>query len=1517
MRTCFATLLILGALASPIVIAPAVAQSDEVIEQAMIPEHPERARAARLRSAQDPNDPDTVWIGHIYDHTFTAGGTMPAGGYGPYRVGRGPNRPTKSGGSIGDNGVWDFDRFQGPFAPGGAENDSLQGWWPLEKPFQSGATTFPDYRYPFFALDYGNQVNYVINQGAPKRTFGVVGLWHRDRGNLVYAASDTVEDKDPITPGVQDEITNVQPVLWSPTEVGGPGSSASAWMGLRSHGDLSHVEAIAFGGTGNPFNSSLLQYQGNNGFNNIGSVHLSGTDHNFPGYGSQMDQMLYRDVALAEGEGLVISFNFSTNMSLAKNTTTGVRAGWLDKDPVSRAQNGVGASATPSNDGNFISSSQAGASAPCDSFMVYVGAPVDDGNVSFSAPLIVAGNPITAVYDPQRRWFSEVLKLSGPCVTGSPCTIIGREIASYAGVHLPTPVTCDVGALYPAALQAIKDADGVLGDGGQVRIVFRVKTNRGYDDENGGNPSASFNSGTRGAAIVDNVVVNAWTTSNGDFEASDAIDNRTAVPATAAWKSTGKPPGIYFHAHSVMPGQGLAFDDPCGTLEGANRQCNLYGKVLTAGDHDLSEKEGGLFGSNTQDRQRWIVSPTINLRSAGNGPGFYNAMGIDDEVARTTGDYNVLYSFYNAGLVNATAQTGNFIVPVAWQSYPARQTNGNITWGEARAGNVQFYGSRACFESFSIGGGAKSRGAIRTTNAENRPDSLRLYLNLVSRCYTFAAITEATCTPTAGSNVGTYFDNVAFALIDGAAAPSIEITMWTLINDAFPANGDASLLAAGFDTTAAQVRIGLNLAAQTGTTARPSVTGDSVVVTATGAGQRLDMVFRVLPGPGNYMTVGARSSGVSRRPDGKPSGYVAATPGDGSFFGEYMANAGEFGSSPSHPGGVWSEHIWNSARMDTVERNLFPTANNASVVIGFGAGSWAGMIHEDDPRFAALGITKNRCVMPVPSGATNSTNILCDGTGWGAYGAGSGWDGSTATKEYTKILPDGLLTPGAHVQYFFRKSAVADLAAYALNPDTNFILQPTGLSPSGGDRDGHRWQQFGVLPDRWKDAAWAAEDRHAGAPACMLYVDWNDRLGDERVWVGIADSIGATSAGRYGAHNGWHARGDQDPTQSLQTVIGTADDWGVYAHGGQPGTLWDMFGLRGIEAGTLVSSLGSRLATPAAGLMAGKDTKTGPTGDMLRHFYRVLFTLTGDLSGVLLGPYPNRGDDDIALYRDFAVGVAGTARPRVIWFQGSRFVESMIGSQAVVTPQNLFMAEVLGTGLVTGDYRTYAGNTSDIVDLIPNGPTVVSGSRYSVRNTCLTGNDVLSTAGGYGAAMAAKYADTGAGSNPKIASVYAPSSLPGATHPVVTLVNGWRISGMGSWPTLGSHGRLAYFHEVMSNLFGALNCALAPGGPVAVGENPNTPPLDFLGLGSANPMRNGSARITFGIARREKVELRVYDVAGRTIRTLARRVFAPGEHELEWDGRDDEGRSVTSGVYFYQIRTPGFVGRRKLAVLRN
>src|SRR5262249_52546490 len=157
---------------------------------------------------------DTAWIGHVMTSTGLPG---QPGGFGKFHIGRGANRPFSPGPAAGHNGVWDFDNLQ----PG--ELDSLQGWWPVACPYQyTSGRIASDMERPQFALDYGNQGNYVLPQIAATRTFGVVGYWHRDGGSTVPPLA---------APGT----TPVGPT-WAPLT-----GTASAWCGLRSHGDQAAV----------------------------------------------------------------------------------------------------------------------------------------------------------------------------------------------------------------------------------------------------------------------------------------------------------------------------------------------------------------------------------------------------------------------------------------------------------------------------------------------------------------------------------------------------------------------------------------------------------------------------------------------------------------------------------------------------------------------------------------------------------------------------------------------------------------------------------------------------------------------------------------------------------------------------------------------------------------------------------------------------------------------------------------------------------------------------------------------------------------------------------------------------------------------------------------------------------------------------------------------------------------------------------------------------------------------------
>jgi len=64
------------------------------------------------------------------------------------------------------------------------------------------------------------------------------------------------------------------------------------------------------------------------------------------------------------------------------------------------------------------------------------------------------------------------------------------------------------------------------------------------------------------------------------------------------------------------------------------------------------------------------------------------------------------------------------------------------------------------------------------------------------------------------------------------------------------------------------------------------------------------------------------------------------------------------------------------------------------------------------------------------------------------------------------------------------------------------------------------------------------------------------------------------------------------------------------------------------------------------------------------------------------------------------------------------------------------------------------------------------------------------------------------------------------------------------------------------------------------------------------------------------VRVVVYNVLGQSVRTLLSSYMAAGRHELTWDGRNDRGIGIASGVYFYRLHAKDHVRSRCLVLLR-
>ena len=94
-----------------------------------------------------------------------------------------------------------------------------------------------------------------------------------------------------------------------------------------------------------------------------------------------------------------------------------------------------------------------------------------------------------------------------------------------------------------------------------------------------------------------------------------------------------------------------------------------------------------------------------------------------------------------------------------------------------------------------------------------------------------------------------------------------------------------------------------------------------------------------------------------------------------------------------------------------------------------------------------------------------------------------------------------------------------------------------------------------------------------------------------------------------------------------------------------------------------------------------------------------------------------------------------------------------------------------------------------------------------------------------------------------------------------------------------------------------------------------TPRATRLEQNTPNPF-NPSTKIQYTLANAGRVSLRVYDERGRMVRELLAAVRPAGAHELAWDATDDHGRRVSSGAYFYVLRTGDEERIRKMTVVK-
>jgi hypothetical protein len=104
---------------------------------------------------------------------------------------------------------------------------------------------------------------------------------------------------------------------------------------------------------------------------------------------------------------------------------------------------------------------------------------------------------------------------------------------------------------------------------------------------------------------------------------------------------------------------------------------------------------------------------------------------------------------------------------------------------------------------------------------------------------------------------------------------------------------------------------------------------------------------------------------------------------------------------------------------------------------------------------------------------------------------------------------------------------------------------------------------------------------------------------------------------------------------------------------------------------------------------------------------------------------------------------------------------------------------------------------------------------------------------------------------------------------------------------------------------------------VGVEESPlkRHPFVNVLKMANPNPFVTRT-RIAFEVGSRTHTKVSVYDASGRTVSTLVDHVRDPGRYVIDWDGTDETGRSLGSGIYFVRMTAGSYSGTIKVGLLK-
>jgi len=138
------------------------------------------------------------------------------------------------------------------------------------------------------------------------------------------------------------------------------------------------------------------------------------------------------------------------------------------------------------------------------------------------------------------------------------------------------------------------------------------------------------------------------------------------------------------------------------------------------------------------------------------------------------------------------------------------------------------------------------------------------------------------------------------------------------------------------------------------------------------------------------------------------------------------------------------------------------------------------------------------------------------------------------------------------------------------------------------------------------------------------------------------------------------------------------------------------------------------------------------------------------------------------------------------------------------------------------------------------------------------------------------------------------------------------IEEKGAWVKRGIWRQIDYYYDQPGNWL--INAHVFS--PVSnIAQDDQITPLVISLKNSPNPF-NPVTQIKYCLTRSTYVELNIYNLKGQKIKNLVSAQQTPGDHIINWDGADSDNKQVTSGVYFYSLKTDQERLNRKMVLIK-